>query len=63
MADVLRATEGGLAPVPYSDGHVSGVLPQEEAMSMKVWEGLEGVMAKYLEGLTLKDMLDGEATV
>ena len=26
VADVLRATEGGLAPVPYVDGHVLEVL-------------------------------------
>lgn len=57
VADVLRATEGGLAPVPYKDGHVSDVT-QEETMSMRVWEGLEGVMARYLEGMTLQDMLD-----
>lgn len=59
VADVLRATEGGLAPVPYADGHVS--VPQEESMSLKVWEGLEGVMTRYLESLTLQDMLDDAA--
>ena len=64
VADVLRATEGGLAPVPYVDGHVAEAVSQEEAMSMRVWEGLEGVMAKYLEGLTLKDMLEsGESSI
>lgn len=57
VADVLRATEGGLAPVPYKDGHVADIT-QEETMSMRVWEGLEGVMARYLEGMTLQDMLD-----
>ncbi len=60
VADVLRATEGGLAPVPYKDGHAVGAT-QEEAMSMRVWEGLEGVMARYLEGMTLQDMLDNGA--
>lgn len=59
VADVLRMTEGGLAPVPAgsSEEH-GGLVPSEEKMMESVWNGLEGVITEYLESISLQDIID-----
>lgn len=57
VADVLRITEGGLISVPEPLDTGSGQ-PFEELMTRQVWEGLDRVVADYLQGITLQDILD-----
>lgn len=59
VADVLRMTEGGLAPVPAgSSEERGGLVPSEEKMMEGVWDGLEGVITEYLESISLRDIID-----
>lgn len=59
VADVLRMTEGGLAPVPAGSSEERGALaPSEEKMMEGVWDGLEGVITEYLESISLRDIID-----
>jgi Rrf2 family protein len=58
VADVLRITEGTLAPVPCLDDSTTPCARQEDCMTRGVWEGLEHVITDYLEGITLQDILD-----
>ncbi|MDR0514338.1 MAG: Rrf2 family transcriptional regulator [Coriobacteriaceae bacterium] len=50
IADVLRITEGGLAPVPDPEN--------DSYMTIDIWKGLEDVITDYLEGITLQDVID-----
>lgn len=50
IADVLRITEGGLAPITNLD--------HDDYMTIEVWKGLEKVITDYLEGITLQDLID-----
>ena len=43
VGDILRLTEGDLAPVPCA---------------AQVWRGLNRVINEYLDGITLQDLLD-----
>lgn len=58
VADILRVTEGGLAPVSCLAGDTNTCERRAECMTIGVWEGLERVVTDYLEGITLQDILD-----
>jgi Rrf2 family protein len=58
VADVLAATEGGLAPVSCLEGESHGCERREECMTIGVWEGLEKVIVDYLGDITLQGILD-----
>jgi Rrf2 family protein len=58
VADVLRITEGGLAPVSCLDGEVEGCERREDCLTLGVWKGLERVISEYLESISLQDILD-----
>ena len=57
VGDILRLTEGGFAPLACLEnpGECSR---HEGCMARKTWQGLEEVMAGYLDNLTLQDILD-----
>ncbi|MDR1712782.1 MAG: Rrf2 family transcriptional regulator [Coriobacteriales bacterium] len=59
VGDILRTTEGGLAPVdePENAGE-AGSDRRVAVMCGDVWSGLEDVMAEYLDNLSLQDILD-----
>lgn len=58
VADVLRVTEGTLAPVSCLEGPVIGCERRESCMTLGVWKGLEDTVTAYLEGISLRDILD-----
>lgn len=58
VADVLRATEGGIAPVSCLEGGQHGCERRDQCLALPVWEGLQKAVADYLEGITLQDILD-----
>lgn len=58
VADVLRVTEGSLAPVSCLEGETNACTRKETCMTLGVWQGLEDVITDYLEGITLQDILD-----
>lgn len=57
VGDILRATEGSLAPVGCLDDCGDDCERSAECAARQVWAGLETVMNDYLDHLTLKDIL------
>lgn len=58
VADVLRVTEGSLAPVGCLQSDPKGCDRREYCMTIGVWEGLEKAITDYLESITLQDIID-----
>ena len=63
VGDVLRATEGSLAPVSCLDYEVNDCPRAANCATLFVWEGLAHVIAEYLDGVTLQDILDHKASI
>lgn len=64
VGDILRLTEGDLAPVPCAGQDPAECERAEGCMTASVWKGLNQVITDYLDGMTLQDILDrysGEA--
>ncbi len=57
VREILQVTEGNLAPVaclqPNNECDMRGICP-----TLKVWDGLNRVIAEYLEGITLADLIE-----
>ena len=58
VGQILRVTEGSIAPVACLDYCGEECTRSDNCMAMQVWAGLEGVMQDYLDHLTLQDILD-----
>lgn len=55
---VLRMTEGSLAPVSCLELTPVDCERAGDCMTLPVWQGLYRVITDYLDGITLKDILD-----
>ena len=58
VGDVLRATEGNLAPVSCLEYEVNDCPRAAECPTLFVWEGLNRTVAEYLDSITLADILE-----
>ncbi|MCR4615761.1 MAG: Rrf2 family transcriptional regulator [Clostridiales bacterium] len=58
VGEILRATEGSMAPVSCLEGQLNTCPRCQECMTLPVWEGLYRVVNNYLDGITLQDILD-----
>ncbi len=58
VGDILRITEGSIAPVSCLEGGSTVCDRDDQCMTLYVWEGLEKVIAEYLDSITLQDILD-----
>ncbi|MCL2149828.1 MAG: Rrf2 family transcriptional regulator [Dehalococcoidia bacterium] len=58
VGQVLRITEGSLAPVACLEDDINQCSRTEFCKTLPMWIGLEKVIANYLESVTLQDMLD-----
>lgn len=58
VGDILRLTEGSLAPVACLEAESNDCPRAAECMTLYVWEGLYKVETEYLDGITLQDILD-----
>ena len=57
VGKVLRAAEGSICPVSCLEE--DGVCQHKEECSVyPIWKGLDDVINEYLDGITLKDVLD-----
>lgn len=55
--DILRVTEGSLAPVPCT-GEAGGQCErQEECAAIAFWDGLNRVISEYVDSVTLADLI------
>ncbi|MCD8048277.1 MAG: Rrf2 family transcriptional regulator [Clostridia bacterium] len=62
VGDILRLTEGSLAPVACLDSDPVLCDKSETCPTLPVWKGLEKVINDYLDSITLQDILDREAS-
>ena len=62
VGDILRAAEGSLAPVSCL-ARTDTVCPRRDLCeTLDFWEGLDGVIANYVDSFTLQDMVDSIET-
>ena len=58
VGDILRLTEGDLAPVPCAGQDSVECERSEGCMTVFIWKGLNQVISDYLDGMTIQDVLD-----
>jgi Rrf2 family protein len=58
VGDILRVTEGNLAPVACLVDRINMCERSSFCMTLNIWRGLEQVMENYLDGITIQDILD-----
>ncbi len=65
VLDVLKVTEGTLAPASCLDceGGVLECTQPQLCMEVGVWQGLYKVIREYLDGISLQDIIDKESPV
>ena len=63
VGDILRTTEGSVAPVSCLDSDVNICERQGFCQTLFVWEGLYKVVNEYLDGITVQDILDKTGAV
>lgn len=58
VGDILRTTEGGIAPVACLEHEPNHCERSEDCITLELWRGLYKVMTDYLDGITLQDLID-----
>ena len=58
VGDILRLTEGSLAPVACLDSDAAECPRSEGCKTLPLWRGLEKVINEYLDSVTLRDILE-----
>ena len=61
VAEILRLTEGSLAPVDCVDIGSAACERSAFCATLPVWQGLARVIDEYLSSITLQDILDQQA--
>lgn len=63
VGDILRLTEGGLAPVSCLDNSPILCDRAEDCITLPIWKGLYKVISEYLDSITLQDIVDKNSDV
>lgn len=63
VGDILRSTEGSLAPVACLEFESNDCPRAGECNTLYVWEGLYKAITKYLDGITIQDILDRSSDI
>ena len=58
VGEILRATEGAIAPVACVAGDENDCPRKAQCPTLPLWQGLKSVVNEYLDGITLKDLVD-----
>ena len=58
VGQILRLTEGKLVPIACLEDDVNQCERAEKCKTLSMWKGLNKVIADYLDGITLQDLLD-----
>ncbi|MGN0536481.1 MAG: RrF2 family transcriptional regulator [Acutalibacteraceae bacterium] len=58
VGEILRLTEGHLAPVACLEQNPNQCIRCSECVTLPIWEGLYKVINEYIDGITLQDILD-----
>ena len=61
VGEILRITEGSLAPVSCLDDAKNACPRAGECLTLPMWKKLDAVMDNYLSGVSVQDLLDGKA--
>lgn len=56
--DILRVTEGSLAPVACLETKTNKCSDYEKCSTLDFWEGLYGLIQNYVDGVTLEDLVN-----
>ena len=56
VGEILRITEGDLAPVRCLEAETNGCGRRSICATLKLWEGLEKTINSYLDGITLEQL-------
>lgn len=60
VGDILRATEGSLAPVACLTDEINQCPRCDSCVTLGFWQGLDDVINEYVDAFTLKALVDGE---
>ncbi|WP_297129323.1 Rrf2 family transcriptional regulator [uncultured Eubacterium sp.] len=63
VGDILRLTEGGLAPVTCLDNSPVLCDRAEDCITLPIWKGLYKVISEYLDSITLQDIVDRNSDI
>ena len=58
VGDILRITEGSLAPVACLEDEVNQCPRVEQCPIVSMWEGLYNTINNYVDSITLEDMIN-----
>lgn len=58
VGEILRLTEGCLAPVACLEQNPNQCTRRSECITLPIWQGLYKVINEYIDGITLQDILD-----
>ena len=58
VGDILRLTEGGIAPVSCLENSPIMCDRADECVTLPVWKGLYKVISEYVDSITLQDIVD-----
>ena len=58
VGDILRITEGSIAPVSCLDSEINLCERKNFCQTLYVWEGLYKVVNEYLDSITVQDIVD-----
>lgn len=62
VGDILRLTEGGLTPVACLETTPMQCDRADSCATLPVWKGLYDVVNKYLDSITLQDIVDNDVS-
>lgn len=62
VGDILRVTEGNMAPVACLQAEENTCGRQDVCPSLAVWQGLHRTILQYLDSITLQDIIDGKVS-
>ena len=57
VGEILRCTEGSLAPVACVEENPSECARQDACMACSLWAGLQDAIDGYLDGISLEELL------
>lgn len=60
VGEILRLTEGGIAPVACLDRDPIGCERADDCLTLPIWKGLYKAILDYLDSITLQDILDAQ---
>ena len=58
VGEILRTTEGSLAPIPCIEEHTNQCPRKEYCTTLSFWEGLGKLIDEYVDCVTLADLIE-----